>query len=220
MTYENYRYISWSSGTPITGARLTQMSTNIQQVKDATDDKPQGIIKYKKRTSNLVVSAASAQTEQEIVALETGAPDNRINADANRFIRFNFNLTGGIKLISQGAEDLTYQLYIKQGDFGVGSPITLAVINLNPHSYSYYDVSSNSTNTTETVKSSSGPTYFGSGQYSVVIDSGASGLVNQSFFVSIKRQNNSNTANAPGYTVIAGGTSPAEFYAEDIGGIS
>lgn len=121
---------------------------------------------------------------------------------------------------SQGAEDLTYQLKIRQGTFGVGSPTTLSVVNLSPPSYSYYNVSSDPSNTVESVKSGSGPTYFGSGQYSIVIDSGSSGFTNQSFFVSVHRQNNSNTANAPGYTVICSGTQPAEFYAEDIGGIS
>jgi len=220
MTYENYRYISWSSGTPITGARLTQMSTNIQQVKEATDDKPQGIIKYAKNTTNVVVSSGSAQTEQQIVALQVGSPDNRVSADANRYIRLTFNLTGGIKLSAQGAEDLTYLLKIRQGTFGVGGPTTLATINLSPPSYSYYDVSSSASNTTETVKSGSGPTYFGAGQYSIIIDSGSSGFTNQSFFVSLHRQNNSNTTNAPGYTVVCSSTSPAEFYAEDVGGVA
>lgn len=214
MAYENYRSVTWTSGTPITGARLAQMTTNIQQVKEATDDRPQGVLKYKKNTGNVSVLAVNGQTETEIVALASGTPDNRVSTDANRYIRFNFNLTGGIKLISQGAEDLTYKIFIKQGIFGVGGSTTLATFILNPHAYSYYDVSTDSNNTTESVKSSSGPTYFGAGHYSTILASGTSGLTNQSFFVSIQRQSNSSTTNAPGFTVMGA----VEFYAEDVGG--
>ena len=51
MAYENYTFVSWTDGTPITGDRLAQMSTNIDQVKDATDDKPYGLLKFKTVTS-------------------------------------------------------------------------------------------------------------------------------------------------------------------------
>jgi hypothetical protein len=44
MAYENYYFVSWANGTPITGDRLNQMSINIEQVKDATSSSPKGIL--------------------------------------------------------------------------------------------------------------------------------------------------------------------------------
>jgi hypothetical protein len=53
MAYENYRYVSWASGTPITGERLSQMSNNIEQVKEATDDNPRGIIQFQQVSTDV-----------------------------------------------------------------------------------------------------------------------------------------------------------------------
>ena len=61
MAYENYSQVSWTDGTPITGDRLQQMSTNTQQVKEATDDAPQGVKKIKSvasASSTFAVSSA------------------------------------------------------------------------------------------------------------------------------------------------------------------
>ena len=67
MAYENYSFVSWTTGTPITGDRLSQMSTNIEQVKDATDDKPQGILKFKQISVNS--NTFSDYNEHELVNL-------------------------------------------------------------------------------------------------------------------------------------------------------
>ena len=46
MAYENYFYVSWAAGTPLTSGRFEQMSLNIQQVKDASTDKPNGVLQF------------------------------------------------------------------------------------------------------------------------------------------------------------------------------
>ena len=42
--YNNYDAVSWSLGTPISAGRLQQMSTNIAQVKSATDKYAKGVL--------------------------------------------------------------------------------------------------------------------------------------------------------------------------------
>ena len=56
MAYENYTFVSWSDGTPITSERLAQMSMNVEQVRDANDNKPNGILSFEEITSGTLVS--------------------------------------------------------------------------------------------------------------------------------------------------------------------
>jgi len=220
MAYENYRFVSWSNGTPITGDRMAQLSTNIEQVKLATDDRPQGIIKYSKLTA-LQSYAAGNVAENTLVNLRDDTPsgsDNRVSADSDRYVRLMVTFPG-IKITARGAEDTRYELTIKQGLDTDPSPVTLAKFYLNPHLYAFYDVSASASTTTVSVRSGGNDVYFGAGSYSTVIDS-STGLTNVNFFVSVKRIANSNMINSPGYTVMSSSTSPLEFYAEDIGGTS
>lgn len=218
MAYENYRFVSWGSGTPITGDRLSQMSTNIEQVKLATDDRPQGLIKYSSLNS-VVTFPSEDVTENDLIFLRDESPsgaDNRVNADANRYIRLTATMPG-IKISSRGAEDTKYELSIKQGTV---SPLVLAKYYLNPHIFAFYNVSSNTATTTVSVRSSGNDVYFGAGVYSTVINTSIGGLVNEVFSLSIKRFSNSDITNAPSYTIMSSTSSPLEFYAEDIGGTS
>jgi hypothetical protein len=221
MAYENYRFVSWSNGTPITGDRMAQLSTNIEQVKLATDDRPQGVIKYSKLTA-LQSYAAGNVAENTLVNLRDDTPsgsDNRVSADSDRYVRLMVTFPG-IKITARGAEDTRYELTIKQGLDTDPSPVTLAKFYLNPHLYAFYDVATNGASTeTIDVRSSGNDVYFGAGSYSTVIDS-STGLTNVNFFVSVKRIANSDMSNSPGYTVMSSSTSPLEFYAEDIGGTS
>lgn len=221
MAYENYRFVSWSNGTPITGDRMAQLSTNIEQVKLATDDRPQGVIKYSKLTA-LQSYAAGNVAENTLVNLRDDTPsgsDNRVSADSDRYVRLMVTFPG-IKITARGAEDTRYELTIKQGLDTDPSPVTLAKFYLNPHLYAFYDVATNGAATeTIDVRSGGNDVYFGAGSYSTVIDS-STGLTNVNFFVSVKRIANSDMTNSPGYTVMSSSTSPLEFYAEDIGGTS
>jgi len=220
MAYENYRFVAWANGTPITGSRMAQMSTNIEQVKLATDDRPQGLIKYKKTISNQSFGAGDIAANS-IVALKDDSPsglDNRVTADSNRYVRMMLSFPG-IKITARGAEDTAYHLEIYEGLSTDPSPALLSRHYLNPHLYAFYDVATNGASTTDvTVRSSGNDVYFGAGTYSVVLDTGSSGWTNKNFFVVIERQSNNDMTNSPGYTVMASSTSPLEFYAEDIGG--
>ena len=51
--YNNYDAISWSLGTPITAGRLQQMSTNIAQVKSATDNYAKGMLVLNQYTTQV-----------------------------------------------------------------------------------------------------------------------------------------------------------------------
>jgi len=220
MAYENYRFVAWANGTPITGSRMAQMSTNIEQVKLATDDRPQGLIKYKKRTAVLSIAAENTDPHT-IVSLKDDSPsgfDNRVTADSNRYVRMMLTLPA-IKITARGAEDTTYHLDIFEGLDTDPSPALLSKHYLNPHLYAFYDVNTNGASTTDiSVRSTGNDVYFGAGTYSVVLDTGSSGWTNKNFFARITRLANNNMTNSPGYTVMAGSTSPLEFYAEDIGG--
>ena len=222
MAYENYRFISWSTGTPITGERMSQMSTNIEQVKLATDDRPQGLIKYSKLTT-LQSYAAGNVALNTLVNLRDDTPsgsDNRVSADASRYVRLMVTFPG-IKITARGAEDTRYELVIKQGLDTDPSPTILSKFYLNPHLYAFYDVATNGASTeTIDVRSGGNDVYFGAGSYSTVIDTSTAGLSNVNFFVAIQRVANSDMTNSPGYTVMSSSTSPLEFYAEDIGGTS
>jgi hypothetical protein len=220
MAYENYRFVSWSNGTPITGERMAQLSTNIEQVKLATDDRPQGVIKYSKLTA-LQSYASGNVAKNTLVNLRDDTPsgsDNRVSADSDRFVRLMVTFPG-IKISARGAEDTRYELTINQGLDTDPSPTILSKFYLNPHIYAFYDVSASASTTTVSVRSSGNNVYFGAGSYSTVIDS-STGLSNVNFFVSIQRIANSNMTNSPGYTVMSSSSSPLEFYAEDIGGTS
>lgn len=218
MAYENYRFVNWASYTPITGARLSQMSTNIEQVKEATDGSPQGILKYGSVSSNINIAD---QTRTTLVRLQDetggGGSDNRVTADANRYVRLVLALPT-IKVDSKGGEDMKYNVTFYQGADDDVSPTQLQNFIINPHLYGFYDVASNAATTTVDVRSTGNDVYFGAGTYSTIIDSGANGYTNQAFHVSIKRDPNSDVTNAPDYDILASADAPLEFYVEDVGG--
>lgn len=223
MTYENYRTVSWSSGTPITDDRLQQMSTNIQQVKEATDDKPQGIIKYNKVTSTLGPYTDIDATENVIASLKdntgSGGADLRVSANGNRYVRFVLTFPG-ISIQARGAENTRYVLSVKQGTDTGNVLATLATYYFSPPVYSFIDVSANAAAETQVVRANGAAqgTYVGAGQYSIIVDTTSSGLSNESYFVSVKREVNSDMTNAPAYSILSGTSAPVEFYAEDAGG--
>lgn len=223
MAYENYSSVAWSSGTPLTGDRLQQMTTNIQQVKEATDDKPQGVLKYKKISSTFSPFTDIDGTENLIIALkdETGSGGNdlSVSADGNRFMKLVLTFPG-ISIQARGAENTRYVLSIKQGTDTGNIVSTLATYYFSPPVYSFIDVSSNANNTSQTVRANgaSQGTYVGAGQYSVIVDTTSAGLSSESYFVSVKREVNSDMTNAPAYRILSGTSAPVEFYAEDAGG--
>jgi hypothetical protein len=203
MAYENYSQVSWTDGTPITGDRLQQMSTNIQQVKEATTDSPEGIKKLKVVTSN-TASYTDFSNTHEIINLTdesgTGGGDNRVTISANRFYRVTLNFTGFV-VDTKGAEDCTYILSLHTGTHGSANTMIYSA-RFTPPPFAYIDVSR-----------------FGAGSHSVVLQSNISGFSNEVFFAAINRIQGASATNAPAYYVPASATvQPLQMYVEDVGG--
>jgi hypothetical protein len=223
MAYENYSQVSWASGTPITGDRLQQMSTNIQQVKEATDDKPQGLKKFKAVTTGSG-NFNDFATTHEIISLKddsgTGGSDNRVTIEANRYYRITLNFTG-FTVDAKGAEDSTYTVSIHSGSHGSANTMLYSA-DYTPPIFGYIDVSSNSSANIANIatRSNSYDSRFGGGTHSVVLLSNASGFTNQSFFAAVNRIQGASSSNAPAYSIPASaGSKELQFYIEDIGGV-
>jgi hypothetical protein len=218
MAYENYRFISWTDGTPVSSDRLHQMSTNIEQVKDATDNRPQGLIQIHQITTDTPSSVGYSDfVEYELIALKLDAPnDRRVNIDGNRYYKMNLSFPGFV-IKGRGAEDSTFVIKFYQGIFGSASSL-LATWEITPPIFSYYDVSSDPSTTTVSVKQNGYPTVIGGGMYSTVLSSSSSGVSSESFYATIKRDQGDSTTNAPAYYV-PGTLSAIQLYIEDIGGI-
>ena len=218
MAYENYNFVSWTTGTPITGERLAQVSTNIEQVKDATDDKPQGIIKFKQDSTN--TSSFSDYNEHELIKLadESGSsgPDNRVSVDGNRYYKVCLSFPG-FYIKGKGMEDSTYKLRMYSGTFG-GANTLITTYSFSPHTFDFFDTASNASTLQTTIKSVGYDTILGSGSYSYVLASNSSGLTGESFFVTVDRDQGTSTTNAPDYFVRANNSS-IQFYIEDVGGV-
>ena len=149
MAYENYTQISWTDGTPITGDRLQQMSTNIQQVKESTDDNPQGVKKLKTVTST-VGPFSDFQSAHEIISLKddsgTGGGDNRVTIGASRYYRVTVNFPG-FTVDAKGAEDSTYLLTLSSGVSG-GANTVISTLSFTPPPFTFIDVSTLGANAT------------------------------------------------------------------------
>jgi hypothetical protein len=223
MAYENYSQVSWTDGTPITGDRLQQMSTNIQQVKEATTDSPEGVKKLKTVTSNTASYTDFANTH-EIINLSdesgTGGGDNRVTISANRFYRVTLNFTGFV-VDTKGAEDCTYILSLHTGTHGSANTMIYSA-RFTPSPFAYIDVSTlgaNATISNIALRNNSYDSRFGAGSHSVVLQSNISGFSNEVFFAAINRIQGASATNAPAYYVPASSTvQPLQMYVEDIGG--
>lgn len=221
MAYENYTQVSWTPATPITADRLQQMSENTQQVKDATDDVPRGLIKIKE-TSN-AVSFSSMDTQHEIINLKNeGAsqPNNTVTLPASRYARITLNFPG-IKISTPGQEDSVFELKLTQGNI-LAAPTTLYTWFISQPIHSFLDGSTATpTNTTNhQIRGSSFPSYFGAGTYShvFVTGGGISGSAGTGIFNIQIQRNSGNSAANPSTFTIPCNESKMQMYLEDIGG--
>lgn len=225
MAYENYSIVSWTDGSPITGDRLQQMSTNIQQVKEATDDRPLGLVKYKTVTTSSATFTSFATTN-EIIALKdetsTGGADRRVSVSGNRYYRVVLNFTG-FQIDAKGAEDSYYVVSIHHGTHG-GANTMIYSADFTPPIFAYINVASlggSATISNIALRSDSYDSRFGAGTHSVVLASDSAGFTNRSFFAAVNRFQGASSANAPGYFVPASSsTKELQLYVEDIGGIA
>lgn len=219
MAYENYSFVTWSDLTAITGARLQQMSTNIEQVKDANDSKPKGVLKLREVTGTYFVNT-NITSEYELISLkdETGSsgPDNRVTISSNRWYRLTVNFPG-FYITAPGGEDSVYYLSINKGTFGSGTAEQKANYKFQSEALTFVNTQVSAANiSNEQLK---GNSRVGAGTYSVVVQS--SGLTNESFYVKIgKAAGPSGINNIAAYNVPASSTEPLQFYVEDIGGVA
>lgn len=223
MAYENYSFVSWTDGTPITSTRLGQMSTNIEQVKDVIDDKAQGILKMNESTSTLPNSTGySGFAENPVIYLKdesgTGGSDRRVTISANRYYKVTVNIPS-ISVLNAGSEDSKYVINMYNGTDLGNSPAKIASWEVTPHTYSYINVASAAANiANEALKTTTYVSKIAGGTYSVLKTTG-SALTNQSFFLTVTRSAGANTNNAPNWRIDANATSPIQIYVEDVGGI-
>jgi len=218
MAYENYSFVSWTAGTPISSDRLGQMSTNIGQVKDATDDNPKGILKLKTISGTTFGPYSSFNTEHEIISLENeggGGVNNLVNVGVNRYYRLTLSFPG-ISILNAGAEDSTYLITLNEGT--TSAPIVLSTWKVTAGPFTFINTAGGNANiANEIIKSSSFPTRIGAGTYSTIFDSTGSGVTNKRYYIGITRDDGSTQNNNPTFQIL---TSDArmQFYAEDIGG--
>lgn len=231
MAYENYNFISWSSGTPITGERLAQMSINIEQIKEAVDSAARGILAYSSIGAHFPSTTGwnTANIEQDIIFLRhetlfnaNNARDNRVSIGSNRWMKLTFNLPG-IVIKNAGSEDSRFEIRMYEGTDGANSKTLLARWTVTPHTYSYINVASAAPNiTNEALKiANTYPSVVGAGLYSHVTYTYNS-ETNLSFFVTIERRAGASAANVPSWYLQGGSGgygSLIQFYAEDCGAI-
>jgi hypothetical protein len=223
MAYENYTFVSWSDGTPLTSERLAQMSLNVEQVRDANDNKPNGLIQLIEATSGTLI-ANTVALNQSIIALTNpaGGTDRRVNADQARYVRVVCSFPGFI-VGGQGAEDSMVSLKIyQQVQGGNYYENTAALIqwDFTIPAYNYYNVSSNAGILASQISFKNYPSHnvIGAGVYSFVLNTGG-GLSQQSFSAAVSREfGASDDTNAPVISVVANSTSKCQLYVEDIGG--
>ncbi len=224
MAYENYNFVSWSDGSPLSSNRLGQMSTNIEQVKDVVDDKAQGILRLNQIQTQLPNSTGYAGfTENEIIYLkdqssEEGGADRRVTIETNRYYKVTVNIPS-IAVLARGAEDCKFTINIYNGN-SLSDPSLLKIgfWEITPHIFGYIDVSSNASANTFTVKSNTYPTKTAAGTFSVVQTSGAT-KETKSFFATVARIQGLSANNAPRWRIEANSASPIQLYVEDVGGI-
>lgn len=216
MAYENYSFVSWSDGTPITGERLAQMSMNMEQIRDANDRKPSGILQLiQSTTSGLVANVVATNSLVIQLTNPNGATDQRVSIAADRYYRVTC-VFPGFEIANKGAEDsvLSLKMYQVASGFDGASPIMQWDITQPPHMF--YNLTSNANILASEQSYKSQTTTIGAGTYSTVATSGG-GLSQQSFSIVVKRTFVSGATNAPAVSVGATSAKKIQLYVEDIG---
>jgi hypothetical protein len=228
--YTNYSLVTWTDLTPISSVRLNQVSTNIEQVKIANEDKPKGLLKI----SNIVLtngsSAAAEFANIKLMSLDlVSGLDNRVTLDSVRYYRLTF-VCPGITQQDAGGEDSKYEIRFCKGN-GVSTANIITTFTLNSGIGAYIDMT-NGVAATQTGNTFTGGVAgttaitgntnvrssitFGAGVYSFIY---SNTKVNESFFVEVARSSGSSAANPSTWAIVTGGEAYAQFYIEDIGGV-
>ncbi len=212
--YTNYAIVSWTDTTPITSVRLNQMSTNIEEVKIANDDKPKGIVRYKITSPSIASNSGTENDAYKLIALElSGGDDTRVTLDPTRHYRFTIALPG-ITQTAPSAEDGYYVLRIREGNVA-NTGTVLTEWQFSPTIAAFWN-GQDGTITVNTDISIRANITFGAGTYTHMV----SGLTktNQAYLAELQRVNGpTQTSNLPEWSITGGSL---QFYVEDIGGVA
>ena len=196
--YSNYDAISWSLGTPITAGRLQQVSTNISEVKSATDIYAKGILTFEEFTSP--VGSVDA--------------DGVLHTGLTGTISTIANLNGGQRITLEASRYYKVALTIPDITIGAGHPGSWFEIVIDK------TVSSTTTGLGKfaimTSSADATAKHFGSGTYSTIIDTGAGSTTPHEFKATIIH-NGRDGSNSAAYALAAAGTGPLQFWVEDVG---
>lgn len=219
MAYENYTFVSWTEGTPISSDRLNQMSLNMEQIRDANDAKPQGVLEFIQTTSgNVVANVGSSDTQIIALTNPNGGSDQRVTVDQGRFYKVTC-VFPGFSVQGPGGEDAVLKLKIYNAvSAGYGGSAPLMVWNFTITPYHYFNTAANANTTTLSMKSGDIAT-IGAGTYSVYMESGG-GLSANSFSAAVVRVGGtSGLTNAPVISVNPSATEKLQLIVEDVGAI-
>ena len=199
--YNNYDAISWSLGTPITAGRLQQMSTNIAQVKSATDKHAKGVLVLNQHTAqvssitNTVLHTGLTTASYTIAILNSasgsGSTDQRITLEATRWYKVSLVLPHIIVTADHADSKFTLQI-IK----------TVSSVDTTLASFEIMRTNSSAAGS------------YGGGVYSTVLDTGAGSTTPHEFKATITQSGRSGSS---AYSVNAGATSPLQLMVEDAG---
>ena len=199
--YNNYDAISWSLGTPITAGRLQQMSTNIAQVKSATDKYAKGVLVLNQYTTqvgsvvNTVLHTGLTDATYTIAILNSasgsGSTDQRIATEALRWYKVSLILPH----IYVAADHADSKFTIKLVKTVSSTDTTLGTFEIM--------------RTNSTAAGS-----YGGGVYSTVMDTGAGSTTPHEFKATITQANRSGSGV---YSVLAGTEFPLQLMVEDVG---
>jgi hypothetical protein len=199
--YNNYDAISWSLGTPITAGRLQQMSTNIAQVKSATDKYAKGVLVLNQHTAqidaitNTVLHTGLTTSAYTIAILNSasgsGSTDQRITLEATRWYKVSLILPHIVLTADHADSKFTIKLIktVSSTDTTLGA---FEVMRTN----------------------STAAGSMGGGVYSTVIDTGAGSTTPHEFKATITQTGRSGSAT---YSVNADATFPLQLMVEDVG---
>ena len=204
--YDNYDLISWSLGTPITAGRLQQVSTNIAEVKSATDDHAKGVLVFNQFTTaissitNGVLHTGLAGDVYTIANLnEDSGPSSgnqEITLEADRYYKLCLNLQS-VKIAAAGHAGSYFEIKLVKND---GSSDTVL------GAYSFMTSS-----TTATGRN------FGGGMYSVVFNTVAGSSTPHNFKATISQQQRVTADAAVTYAIPISSTAPVQIWIEDVG---
>jgi hypothetical protein len=199
--YNNYDAISWSLGTPISAGRLQQMSTNIAQVKSATEKYAKGVLVLNQHTAqvssitNTVLHTGLTDASYTIVILNSasgsGSTDQRISTEAMRLYKVSLILPHIVVTADHADSKFTIKL-IKTVSSTDTTIATFEIMRTN----------------------STAAGSYGGGVYSAIIDTGAGSATPHGFKATITQTARSGSAV---YSVAAGPELPLQLMVEDVG---